>query len=70
MAASDGVWEGLSASEAVTEVCDSLAQGRSANGAAHALCQSAVDVVQATGRHAAPDNTTAALIIFDQVLGE
>jgi serine/threonine protein phosphatase PrpC len=64
IAASDGVWEGVGPSEAVRLVADALAEGRSAHGAAHALCAAAVGAVQAQGRHSRPDNTTAAVLVF------
>jgi serine/threonine protein phosphatase PrpC len=70
IAASDGVWEGLDPEQAVREVCDSMAQGRDANSAAQALCTDAVKQVMAVDRRIRADNTTAALIIFDEVIGE
>lgn len=68
IAASDGVWEGMDAMRAVKEVCDSMAHGASADAAAKQLCKDAVAAVQSTDRYNRPDNTTAALIIFDEVL--
>jgi serine/threonine protein phosphatase PrpC len=70
IAASDGVWEGLDPEQAVREVCDSMAQGRDADSAAEALCTDAVKQVMAVDRRIRADNTTAALIIFDEVIGE
>ncbi|KAL4514231.1 hypothetical protein Ndes2526A_g09284 [Nannochloris sp. 'desiccata'] len=70
IAASDGVWEGLDPEQAVREVCDSMAQGRDANSAAQALCTDAVKQVMALDKRIRADNTTAALIIFDEVIGE
>ena len=68
IAASDGVWEGLDATRAVQEVCDSMARGVDAEEAAHQLCIDAVAAVQGTDRFNRPDNTTAARLIFDEVL--
>lgn len=68
--ASDGVWEGLGACDAVAEVCTIMAQGGSAEIAAKNLCKTSMALVQALGgRGSRPDNTTAALIIFDEVEG-
>lgn len=68
--ASDGVWEALSATEAVATVCDSLAEGASVDDAARSLCQASVAVVHACGRNSQPDNTTAALVIFDEIIAD
>jgi len=68
IAASDGVWEAMTAREVVVEVTDALADGRDANSAAHALCTASVKLVKACGRHMQPDNTTAALLVFDKIL--
>jgi serine/threonine protein phosphatase PrpC len=70
IAASDGVWEGLDPEQAVREVCDSMAQGRDAYSAAQALCTDAVRQVMAVDKRVRADNTTAALIIFDEVIGD
>jgi len=70
IAASDGVWEGLDPEQAVREVCDSMAQGRNADSAAQELCTDAVKQVTALDKRIRADNTTAALIIFDEVIGE
>jgi serine/threonine protein phosphatase PrpC len=65
--ASDGVWEGLDAARAVREVGDALAEGRSAHGAAAAVCKAAVNAVSAKGQLMRPDNTTAALFVFEDL---
>ena len=67
IAATDGVWEGLDADEAVQFVCDLMAEGRSAESAAQELCKSAVARVHAADKRNRADNSSAALIIFDQV---
>lgn len=64
---SDGVWEGLTAKESVAEIADSMSKGITADAAAHALCSSAVDAVKAYFKQSMPDNTTAAVIVFDEV---
>jgi serine/threonine protein phosphatase PrpC len=69
IAATDGVWEAMSAGTAVREVCDAMADGLPVNAAAAALCREAVSTA-ADKFGTRPDNTTAALIVFDEILEE
>lgn len=57
----------MSFSEAVRSVCDAIAEGRSVQDAAHALCAEAVRQAVQCRRPGEADNTTAAVFIFDEL---
>jgi serine/threonine protein phosphatase PrpC len=59
--ASDGLWDVMTADEAVSHVMDSLACGKNAAGAAQALVEHAVALGLTTGEQ---DNTTALVVSF------
>mmetsp|Transcript_37336 Transcript_37336/g.83082 ORF Transcript_37336/g.83082 Transcript_37336/m.83082 type:complete len:363 (-) Transcript_37336:1554-2642(-) len=61
--ASDGVWDVMNGDEVVTHVMDSVAEGKTAQQAAAALVQHAVELGMSSPQEEA-DNTSAVVVVF------
>lgn len=67
IAATDGVWEGLSAKVAIEHAVDAFAQGRSPDNVAFALCNESIETVVKSGKSVRADNTSAVVFIFENI---